>query len=142
MPTSFGLHANFFGWSVRTAVYVPTGLFSWEAFSLKKNAFPNVFQILGGNFPGFRQYFSSTVTRTALVSRFLIGFLPNNSDFTQSSIGWSVETALYASTGSISWEAPSLKTKHFSNYISHFGLRLFRFSANLFQHGSQNCIGF
>ena len=36
----------------------------------EKDTFPNVFQILGGNFSGLRQIFSTTVFRTALVSRF------------------------------------------------------------------------
>ena len=138
----FRTSRNFFWLVCRNCTLRAHGIIFMGSIFFEKNTFPNVFQILGGNFPGFRHYFSSTVTRTALVSRFLIGFLPIISDITQISIGWSVGTALYVSTGSFSWEAPSLKTKHFSNYISHFGLRLFRFSAKFFQHGSQNCIGF
>ena len=38
---------------------------------MKENTFQFVFHTLGGNFSGFRQNFSSTVVRTALVSRFL-----------------------------------------------------------------------
>ena len=70
--------ANFFSdstqisidWSVRTALYVSTELFSGEANSLIKNIFQSVFQNLGGNFSCFWQNFSSTVVRTAFVPRF------------------------------------------------------------------------
>ena len=80
----------------------------WE-----KNTFQIIFRILDGNLPGFRYCFSSTVTRTALVSRFLIGFLPIISDFTQNSLGWSVGTTLYLTTRLFSWEAPFLKKNTF-----------------------------
>ena len=60
----------FFGWSVRTPLYASTALFPWEATSLIKNIFQIVFHILSGKFSGFRQKFSSTKIRTALVSRF------------------------------------------------------------------------
>ena len=53
-----------------------TGSFSWEASSLKKNTFQIVFRILDGDVSGFRQKFSSTVVRTSLDSRFLIGIMP------------------------------------------------------------------
>ena len=42
----------------------------------KKNTFQIVFRILDGDFSVFRQKVSSTVVRTALDSRFLIGFMP------------------------------------------------------------------
>ena len=72
------IYANFFSdstqifidWSVRTALYVSTELFSGEATSLIKNIFQIVFHNLGGNFSGFWQIFSSTVVRTASVPMF------------------------------------------------------------------------
>ena len=52
-----------------------------------------------------------------------------------------VRTTLYVSTCLFSWEAQSLKKKHFSNCILHFRLKKFGFSVKRFQHGTQNCIG-
>ena len=100
---------NFIGWSVRTALYVSTGLFSWEVSTLKKNSFQTLFCIFDGDFSGFRQKFSSTVVRTALDSKFLIGIKPTFFRFTQNFISWFVRTALYVSSGLFSWEAFSLK---------------------------------
>ena len=51
---------NFIGWSVRTALYVSTWLFSWEVWSLKKK-FQNFFPFLDGDFSGFRRQICSTV---------------------------------------------------------------------------------
>ena len=120
----------------------PQDCFHGKHLLWRKNTFQIVFHILGGNFSGFRHRFSSTVVRTALVSRFLIGILP---------IFFGVHANFYrlvcrnctlrvhkiVSMGSIFFEK-----KHFSNFILHFGWRHFRFSATYFQHVSQNCIGF
>ena len=102
------------------------GIVFMGSIFFEKNTFPIVFQILGGNFPGFWHSFSSTLTRTELISRFLIGFLPIISDFTQISIGWSVGTALYVSTGSFSWEASSLKRKTLFNLYFAFWIETFQ----------------
>ena len=56
----------------------PHDCFHGKHLLRKKNAFQFVFQIFGGNFSGFRQNLSSTVIRTALVSRF---FNRNDANF-------------------------------------------------------------
>ena len=118
-------------WSVRTALYVSTELFSWEATSLKKNTFPFVFHILGRKLSGFRQNYSSTVIKSALVPRFSIGFKPLFSDFTQFYIDWSVRTTLYVSTGLFSWEANYLKKNTFQ-LIFHIWAKTFRVFVKFF----------
>ena len=115
----FGVHANFYRLVCRNCILrVHRIAILGSIFFGKKNTFQIIFRILDGNLPSFRYYFSSTVTRTALVSRFLIGFLPIISDFTQNSLGWSVGTALYVTTRSFLWEAPSLKKTLFKLYFA------------------------
>ena len=79
MPISFGHHGKLyllvcqnFTLRVHRIVFVFIG----SIFFAKNNSFQIIFRILDGDFSGFRQKFSSTVVRTALVSRFLIRFLP------------------------------------------------------------------
>ena len=138
-----GLHAKFY-WLVcqNCTLRARRIVFMGYIYFEKKNTFPFVFHNLGANFSSFRQNFNITVVGTSLVSRFFNRIYAIFSEFTQNYNDRSVRTALYVSTGSFSWEASSLNKKHFSNYISHFGQRLFRFSAKVFQHGRKNCIGF
>ena len=132
---------NFVGRFFRTALYLSTGLFSSEATPLKKTLFTLYFTFWVG-FYRFLAKFFSKVVRAALVSRFSIGFMSFFFELCANFVSWSVRTALHVSTGLCLWEASSLKKKHFSNCISLLGRKHFRFSANLFQHGNQNCIGF
>ena len=86
----------------------PQDCFHGKHLLWKKNTFQIIFRILDGHFSDFRQKFPSTVVRTALDSRFLIGFMPTFSDFTQEKFDRSVRTELYVSTGLFSWVASSL----------------------------------
>ena len=122
---------KFIGKSVRTPFFVSTGLFSWEASSLRKNIFPFVFQILGRKFSSFRQKNSSTVVRTALVSRFFNRICANFfSDSTQFSNDWSVRTALYVSTELFSGEATSFIKNNFQLVFHNLGGNFSRFWQN------------
>ena len=122
MPFFSDFTTHFIGWSVRTALDVTTGFFSWESSPLEKKHFSNCISHFGGNFSGFRQSFSTTAVRIDLVSRCFnpisaVGF----KEFTQIFIDRSVRTALDVTTGFFSWESSALEKKHFSNCISHFG---------------------
>ena len=133
---------TFIDQSVRTALYVSTGLFSWEASSLKKNTFPIVLHILGGNFLGFRQIFSSTVVRTALIFRFFNRIYASFLRILRKNLLAGL-SELHSTCPQDCFHRKQLQwKKHFSNCISHFGWKFFRFMAKVFQHGSQNCIGF
>ena len=73
----FGLYANFYRLFCRNCTLcVDRIVFMGSIFFEKKNTFQIVFRILDGDFSGFRQEFSSTVVRTSLDSRFLIGIMP------------------------------------------------------------------
>ena len=122
--------------------YVSTRLFSSEATSLKKTLFSLYFTFWVETFQVFEQILCCTVVRTALDSRLIIGIMSIYFELCANYVSWSVRSALQVSTGLCLWEASSLKKKHFSNCISVLRRKHFRFSANLFQHGSQNCIGF
>ena len=65
----FGLCAKFY-WLFchNCTLRVHRIVFLWSIF-FEENSFQIVFQVFGGNFSGFRQKVSSTVIRTALVSR-------------------------------------------------------------------------
>ena len=100
--------------SVRTALDVTTGLFSWESSSLEKNTFQIVIQIFGGNFSGFRQNFSTTAVKNALVCTFFSSmFCQFFAELKQIFIDRSVRFALDVTTGMFSWESSSLKKKDF-----------------------------
>ena len=116
----------------------------------EKNTFPNLFQIFGGNFSGLRQIFSSTVFRTAMVSRFLIGFLPTFFGL-YAKFYWlvcrnctlCVHRIVFM--GSIFFEKKNtfqIIFRILDGEFSDFRRKLFRSSANLFQHGIQNRNGF
>ena len=103
-----------FVWSLRTALYVSLGLFSWESFFLEKNTFPFVFHILGANFSGFWQNFSTTAVKNALVCTFFSSmFCQFFAELKQIFIDRSVRFALDVTTGMFSWESSSLKKKYF-----------------------------
>ena len=108
-----------------------TGLFSWEASSLRKNIFPFVFQILGRKFSNFRQKNSSTVFKTALVFRFFNRIHANFFwDSTQISINWSVRTELYVSRELFSGEATSFIKNNFQLVFHNLGGNFSRFWQN------------
>ena len=124
---------NFFGWSVRTALYVSTGLFSWEASSLKKTLFQLYFTFLAETFQIFDKSFPSRYSKLHWFLGFSNYIVPFFSDFAQKFIDRSVRISLYVSTGlffmrSIFFE----KKKHFSNCISEFKQKFFRFLGKSF----------
>ena len=142
LPTFLGLYANFF-WQVcqNSSLSVHRIVFMGSIF-FEKNNFPFVFHFLGRKFSGLQQKYSSTVIRTALVSKFFNRIYANFvSDFTQ---------VLLAGLSELHCTCPQdcfhgkhlLWKKHFSICISHFRLKFFRFSAKIFQRSKQNCIGF
>ena len=136
------IHANFFwdstqisiNWSVRTALYVSTELFSGEANSLIKNLFQIVFHNLGGNFSGFWQSFSSTLVRTALVPRFFNRTYANFSR-TLRKIILAGLSELHSTCPQDCFHGKHLlwKKKHFSKCFSHFRRIVFWFLGKSFQ---------
>ena len=118
MPISFGLHAKFYCVVCQICTPRVHRIVIMRSIFFEESTFTNLFQIIGGNFLGFWQIFSSMVVRSALVSRFfqsdLCQFL---SDITQNFICWSVRTALYVSTGLFSWEASSLRKTLFKYFF-------------------------
>ena len=109
MPVFFGIHSKVYWLVCQNCTPRVHRIVFMRSIFFEKDTFPNVFQILGGNFSGFRQIFSSTVVRTAMAFRFLNRIYAFFSDLTQSFFGWSVRTVLYVSTGLFSWEAFFLK---------------------------------
>ena len=142
MSIFFEICTTFVSWSVRSALHVSTGLFLWLASCLKKKHFFNCISYFKGKFQVFEQIFSSTVDRSALVSRFFNRIYAN--------FFWISRKTLFAGLSELRSTCPQdcfhgkhfLWEKHFSNIFSIFRRQFFRFSANLFQHGSQKCIGF
>ena len=100
----------------------PQDCFHGKHILWKKNTFPFVFHILGRKFSSFRQKNSSTIIKTALVSRFFNRIYANfSSDFTQVSINWSVRTAIYVSTELFPGEATSLIKNIFQLVFHNLG---------------------
>ena len=142
MLTFFGLYANFFDWSVRIPLYLPTGLFSWKASTLKKNTFPFVFHILGANFSGCRQNFSITVVGTSLVSRFCNRIYANFFEL-YAKFYWLVCQNCTLRVHRIVFMGSIFFEKNTFPFVFHILGGIFSgFWANLFQHGSWNFIGF
>ena len=130
-PTFLGLYAKFF-WQVcqNSSLRVHRIVFMGSIF-FEKNTFPFVFHILRRKFSGFRQKYSSTVIRTALVSRLFNRIYANFfSDFTQVLFGWSVRTPLYASTALFPLEATSLIKNKFQIVFHNFGGKFSGFRQN------------
>ena len=103
---------------------------------------PKVLHFLAGNSPGFSRIFSSTVFRTALVSRF---FNRIYATFfrTLRKISLAGLSELHSTCPQDFFhEQHLLWKKHFSVCISLFRRKLFRFSAKFFQHGNQNWLDF
>ena len=133
---------NFIAWSVRLHSTCPNHCFDGMHLLWKKNSFQIDFHNLGGNFSSFGHKFSSTVVKTSLDSRFFIriyAFLRTLRRILLAGL-----SALHSTCPQDCFHGKHLlwKKKQFSNKISHYGRRLFGFSAKAFQHGSQNCIGF
>ena len=107
----------------------------------EKNSFPIVFHILGGNFSGFRQIISITVFRTELVSRFLIGFMLflglHAKFYRLVSRNCTLCVHRIVFMGSIFFEKKTLFKLYFA-----FWTETFQVLGKVFQHGSQNFIGF
>ena len=142
MPIFSDFTQKYNDWSVRTALYVSTGLFSCEASSLKKNTFQIMFRILDGDFSVFRQKFSSTVVRTSLDSRFLIGFMPTFFGF-YAKFYWLVCQNCTLRVHRIIFMGSIFFEKYTFPFVFHIlGGNFSGFWANLFHHGIQNWIGF
>ena len=145
LPTFFGLYAKFYRLVCRNCpLCVHRIVFMGSIFFEKKNTFQIVFRILEGDFSGFRQDISSTVVRTSLDSRFLIGIMPTFYR-TLRKILLAGLSELHSTCPQDCFHGKHLLWKkhlHFSICISHFRRKLFRLSAKLFHHGSRNFIGF
>ena len=138
----FGLYAEFY-WLVcqNCTLRVHRIVFMWSIF-FEENAFPNVFHIFGGNFSGFRQNFSITVVRIALVSRFFhlicALFCGVHAIFYWSVCqNFTLRDHRIVFMGSIFFEKLTFPIVFYILGGAFSGVW-----ANLFQHGSQNCIGF
>ena len=146
------IYANFFGTSRKISLpglselysTCPQDCFCFHRKHLlwKIKSFQIIFRILDGDFSGFRQKISSTVIKTALDSRFLIGYMPTFFGV-YAKFYWLVcqNTTLRAHRivfmGRIFFEKNTLPIVFLILRGSFSG-----FWANLFQRGSRNCIGF
>ena len=142
MPISFGHNSKLYLLVCQNcALRVHRIVFMGSIF-FEKNTFQIFFHFLGGSFSDFRQIFSSTVLRTALVSRFCYRIYANFFRTSRKILLRGLSDLHSTCPQDCNYEKHLLWRKHFYKFISDYRRKLFRFLAILFQHGSQNCIWF